>query len=317
MQMDSHILKSLGIFSQENLAILSRIIASPPSFYREFKIPKRRGGVRTISSPYPSLSYIQSNIFNSFLSSVECNLSAYAYVKGKSAIDHARVHINGKELLKLDIKNFFPSISKQMVFEALQREGCENSACFYISNLCTLNNELPQGACTSPVLSNLVFNPIDIRLSALAKFLGINYSRYADDLAFSGDFIPRDLASLVGKIILEYGFFLNEKKTQLKLDGRKKIVTGVSISSGELKAPRVFKRKLRAQIYELERNVSNLARLPSFDPLVYERLLGRLNYLLQIEPENQYAKAKKKTISESHQRFLGLVDEQQVVNLLL
>lgn len=122
---------------------------------------------------------------------------------------------------------------------------------------------------------------------------------------------------MVGKIILEYGFFLNEKKTQFKLDGRKKIVTGVSISSGELKAPRVFKRKLRAQIYELERNVSNLARLPSFDPLVYERLLGRLNYLLQIEPENQYAKAKKKTISESHQRFLGLVDEQQVVSLLL
>lgn len=317
MQMDSHILKLLGISSKENLTILSRIIASPPSFYREFKIPKRSGGARIISSPYPSLSYIQDNIFKNLLYSAECNLSAYAYIKGKSAIDHARVHINGKELLKLDIKDFFPSISRQMVFEALEREGIESSSCYHISNLCTLNNELPQGACTSPILSNLVFNPIDIRLSALAKSLRIDYSRYADDLAFSGSFIPRDLASLVGKILLEHGFLLNEKKTQLKLDGRKKIVTGVSISSGELKAPKVFKRKLRAQIYELERNITTLARLPNFDPLIYERLLGRLNYLIQIEPDNQYAKAKKKTISEYHQRFLGLVDEQQVAKLLL
>jgi RNA-directed DNA polymerase len=310
MQMDSHVLMLLGISTEEELSVLSRIIASPSSFYREFKILKKSGGTRTISSPYPSLAIIQSNILNNLFFSFEPNSSAYAYVKGKSAIDHARIHVNGRELLKLDIKDFFPSISRQMVFEALQRNGAKADVCFYISLICILNNGLPQGACTSPALSNLVFSPIDVRLTGLANFFGLKYSRYADDLAFSGGVIPRDLASLVGEILLEYGFHLNHKKTQLKLAGRKKIVTGVSISSGRVRAPKSFKRKLRAQIYELEKNIGSLARLPDFDPLIYERLIGRINYLLQIEPENKYAKLKKVYLSKCHQDFLGLVDEQ-------
>jgi len=220
--------------------------------------------------------------------------------------------VNGEELLKLDIKDFFPSISRQMVFESLQRNGAKADVCFYISLLCILNCGLPQGACTSPTLSNLVFSPIDVRLTGLANFFGLKYSRYADDLAFSGGRIPRDLSSLVGDILLEYGFHLNHKKTQLKLAGKKKIITGVSISSGQVRAPKSFKRELRAQIYELERNIGNLARLPNFDPLIYERLIGRINYLLQIEPENKYAKVKKAYLSKCHQEFLGLVDEQIV-----
>ena len=310
MKIDSHVNMLLGISTEQELSVLSRIIASPSSFYREFKILKRSGGTRAISSPYPSLAIIQSNILNNFLFSFESNSSAYAYVKGKSAIDHARIHVNGSELLKLDIKDFFSSISRQMVFEALQSNGAKADVCFYISLICIFNNGLPQGACTSPALSNLVFSPIDVRLTGLANFFGLKYSRYADDLAFSGEFIPRDLASLVGEILLEYDFHLNHKKTQLKLAGRKKIVTGVSISSGEVRAPKSFKRKLRAQIYELEKNIGCLARLPNFDPLIYERLLGRINYLLQIEPENKYAKVKKAYLSKCHQDFLGLVDEQ-------
>ena len=310
MQIDSHLHLLLGISTEEELSVLSRIIASPSSFYREFKISKKSGGARTISSPYTSLAIIQSNILNNLFFSFESNSSAYAYVKGKSAIDHARIHVNGRELLKLDIKDFFPSISRQMVFEALQRNGAKADVCFYTSLICILNNGLPQGACTSPALSNLVFIPIDVRLAGLANFFGLKYSRYADDLAFSGEFIPRDLASLVGEILLEYDFHLNHKKTQLKLAGRKKIVTGISISSGQVRAPKSFKRKLRAQIYELEKNIGSLARLPDFDPLIYERLIGRINYLLQIEPENKYAQVKKAYLSKCHQDFLGLVDEQ-------
>ncbi len=312
MQIDSHVRMLLGISTEEELSVLSRIIASPSSFYREFKVSKKSGGTRTINSPYPSLAVIQSNIQNNLLFCFESNSSAYAYVKGKSAIDHARIHVNGEELLKLDIKDFFPSISRQMVFESLQRNGAKADVCLYISLLCILNCGLPQGACTSPTLSNLVFSPIDVRLTGLASFFGLKYSRYADDLAFSGGRIPRDLSSLVGDILLEYGFYLNHKKTQLKLAGKKKIITGVSISSGQVRAPKSFKRELRAQIYELERNIANLARLPNFDPLIYERLIGRINYLLQIEPENKYAKVKKAYLSKCHQEFLGLVDEQVV-----
>jgi hypothetical protein len=101
------------------------------------------------------------------------------------------------------------------------------------------------------------------------------------------------------------GFRLNPKKTKLKIEGAKKIITGVSISSGVAKAPKSFKRKLRAQIYELNRHVDNLADAPVLDPFVYERVLGRLNYLLQIEPDNAYALQQKSVLSNRHREFLG------------
>lgn len=202
-----------------------------------------------------------------------------------------------------------------MVFEALQRNGLCSKLSYFVSWLCTCNNELPQGACTSPVLSNIVFLTMDLRLSRLAERFDLSYSRYADDIAFSGERIPRNLQNLASKILLQGGFSLNHEKTQLKLAGAKKILVGVSISTGYLKAPKEFKRKLRAQIYELEKFGENLSVIKRFDPLVYERVLGRINYLLQIEPDNKYALEKKRVLSERHQRFLSLSSRfSEVIN---
>lgn len=303
--MDFSIHSLAGVSSEEERAILSRIIADPSLFYRSFRIPKRRGGSRVIASPYPSLASIQANILQCLLSELPVSPFAFAYVAGRNAINHAGLHLRGKELLKLDIKDFFPSISRQMVFESLQGLGVQNEVSYFISSICTLKNELPQGACTSPVLSNLVFSPLDFRLSRLAQVLGLSYSRYADDMAFSGERIPRRLSRLVSAILAQRGFIVNDLKTQLKVEGSKKILTGVSISSGVLKAPRDFKRSLRAQIYELEINGDDVSSMKTFDPLIYERVLGRINYLLQIEPGNKYALAKKRILSERHQQLLA------------
>ncbi|MCY1463651.1 hypothetical protein D9M71_815740 [compost metagenome] len=102
---------------------------------------------------------------------------------------------------------------------------------------------------------------------------------------------------------------MNHKKTQLKISGAKKILTGVSISTGVLKAPKEFKRKLRAQVYELEMHAGQLSKMESFDPMIYERVLGRINYLLQIEPGNKYALRKKKILSTRHQEFMSLAGD--------
>lgn len=286
--------------------VVSRVLARPDLFYRFFFIPKRRGGMRRISSPYPILSSIHLGILDVFLSGKKVHPCAYAYVKGKSAVENARVHVRCRELLKLDIENFFPSISRQMVFESLLKSDISSSDAFYISKICTLNGGLPQGACTSPVLSNIVFFPIDLRLSALADSLSLRYSRYADDMVFSGEKVPRDLARLVGEILSERGFCLNHEKSQLKVFGAKKIITGISISSGNVKVPKAFKRELRAQIYSIEKFSGDISRLNFIDPLFFERVVGKINYLLQVEPDNKYAVQKKKTISTYHQRFLGL-----------
>ena len=138
----------------------------------------------------------------------------------------------------------------------------------------------------------------------MAFFLTIVYSRYADDLAFSGAYIPRPFVRTVERIISSKRFVLNPGKTRFKIAGAKKILTGVSISTGVVKAPNTFKRGLRAQIYALETNIDNLTALPTLDPFVFERVLGKLNYLLQVEPDNRYAAEKKRLLSTSHQNFL-------------
>ncbi|MDN2699152.1 reverse transcriptase family protein [Janthinobacterium sp. SUN073] len=288
------------------LSLIPPISADSSKFYRKFKIPKRRGGYRTIDCPYPSLAAIQGKILSKFFIDFEAHPCAFAYRKKANALQHASCHLGEDELLTVDLKDFFSSISRQMVFQSLEKCGVEADVCQAISLLCCVDGILPQGACTSPVISNIVFHKIDSRLQSLAKMLNLTYSRYADDLAFSGKRIPRSLPRLIDNILKSRSFRLNADKTKLKILGAKKIITGVSISSGVAKVPKTYKRKLRAEIHELEMNVDNLAAMKKVDPLIYEKLLGKINYLLQIEPENKYAQAKKARLSNSHQQFMSL-----------
>lgn len=303
----SDFIKTLDLVdSADNKAVFLNIINSPHSHYRTFSIPKRKGGKRTITSPYPTLNTIQNLIFNKYIINLPIHDCSYAYVKNRSSIDHAKVHLGSKELLTLDVNSFFPSISKQSVYELLIRSGLSIEFSYYIAELCTFNGSLPQGACTSPGLSNTFFILADIRFESLAHTLNLKYSRYADDLAFSGDTIPRNLHKTINKILNDHNMELNLKKTKLKLEGSKKIITGVSISNNEIKAPKSFKRSLRAQIYELEKNKTNLFNMSNFDPLIYEKTIGKINYLLQLEPKNNYAISKKKTLAIDFKEFLSL-----------
>jgi RNA-directed DNA polymerase len=294
----------LGISSPEALPFFSSLINSSKSHYRVFKIPKRKDGYRKIESPYPKLKFVQKLILKKFLLNLSVHEQCFSFSKDRSAIQHAKLHLNCNELLTLDIDSFFPNITRQMVFEALQENNISAIEAKYISEICTVNNALPQGACTSPVFSNIIFKSIDIRLSRLAKSLDLTYSRYADDLAFSGDRIPRNIFRTIEKILQSKSFKLNDNKTKLKILGSRKIITGVSISSGQTKVPKAFKRSLRAQVYELEKNEKNLYQMTNFDPSVYEKTLGKLNYLLQVEPENKYALMKKNVISTNFKKLL-------------
>lgn len=289
--------------TSNNFDVFARMLNSTSSFYREFSIPKRIGGERLISSPYPTLAYIQKIILDKFLNHLEVSSKAFAYVKNRNAIMHAKYHCKSNELLLLDIKDFFPSITRQHVFNVFSSIGLNDSQSNYLSLLCTLDNKLPQGACTSPILSNIVFLPIDRRLDKLATSYGLAYSRYADDLAFSGRKVSKKIIGIIKVILGEYGFEINESKTRLKFDGYKKILTGVSISNNELKAPKKFKRQLRTEVYELEKFKENLFEMSNFTPVVYEKAIGKLNYLLQVEPENKYALIKLNLLLSHYRDF--------------
>ncbi|MFK3861648.1 MULTISPECIES: reverse transcriptase family protein [Pseudoalteromonas] len=287
-----------------NLTVVSSILFSAEDYYREFNIPKRKGGFRKITSPYPTLHLLQERCKSKFFDALKVHTKAYAFESGRNAIEHAKLHCGSKELLTIDINDFFLNIKRDKVFNIFYQLGLDSNLVNQLSYLCTLDGSLPQGACTSPKLSNAVFYHLDCRLDKLAQSFALKYSRYADDLAFSGDKIPKRLIKIVVEILSEYNFRLNEDKTKFKVEGSKKIITGISISSGEVKVPKKFKRELRAQVYELERNRDCLYEMPNFDPLIYEKTLGKINYLLQVEPNNEYAKSKREIILNNYKELL-------------
>lgn len=287
-------------------ALLASILASQSSYYRQFHLRKKRGGFRIINVPYPSLDILQKKIYLYLKERFKPSESVYAYVPGKNAIENAKQHVTSKELLTLDIIDFFGSITSKRILAGLINIGINSSIASIIASLCCLNDRIPQGSSASPILSNIIFYPIDKRLNLLAIKFNLVYSRYADDLFFSGETIPNKFKSYVHEILKDYNFAINEEKTKLKKKNSKKIITGVSITNGIMKCPKKFKRELRKDIFILEKNTSSLSIIKPLDPLIYERTLGKINYLLQIEPSNLFYKKKKEIISKYHQKFLKM-----------
>jgi len=282
-----HLSLLLGIKKEE----LAKIVNGNTYFYREFVIPKRKKGqFRIISSPLPILKYCQDWIKINILDSIGVNSHAYAYKKGVSIVDNVIIHLNTTEFYKIDLENFFGSIPFRRVMKVFLNCGYSKNVSYFLSNLCTLKNQLPQGASTSPSLSNIISKRLDKRISKLSYLTKINYSRYSDDLSFSGEKIPITFQHLVKKIILEEGFTLNKKK-EIYVNGinKKKIITGISISNGEeLKLPRVYKRNLKLEIFKyLKYDFKISITSDNFDPLIGDRLLGKLHFWKQIEKENQ------------------------------
>ena len=160
---------------------------------------------------------------------------------------------------------------------------------YYLSSICLLENQLPQGAATSPQISNIICKRLDKRLQNLSKVFSVNYTRYADDMTFSGHYISKSFQSVVKRIIYDEGFSINERKELLILGYRKKkIVTGISISNDkELKIPRAQKRGIKQDVFKFFKyNYKIDPNNEDFDPLFSDRLLGRLNFWRQVEKNN-------------------------------
>jgi retron-type reverse transcriptase len=284
---NKHLAANLGV----KPAILAKIIAAPESFYYNFQIPKRKGGVRKISAPYPLLLEIQRWINNYILSKTDLGNYSFAYRQNKSIVDHAKIHLGEDDLLKVDLKNFFPTIKLERIIAVFQHYGYTNKIAYSLARLCSNNSCLPQGAATSPTLSNIIAKRLDLRLGKLSEKYLLKYSRYADDLAFSGKSISVKYVGILEKIINSEGFEIRKDKTQLiRGPFKRKILTGISISGGKLSLPKDTKRELRKEIYYLTKNgiIEHSKHLNKFDPIYTERLLGRLHFWKMIEGESSF-----------------------------
>lgn len=290
--------KTIVIFTFEHLSkligldvrILAKIIHNQSYYYHTFIIPKRNGKFREISAPSSVLLNCQRWIYRNLLINIPLHNNCFGFREGFSIRNNAIEHLGTKFLLKLDLKDFFPSISKKRVIAIFVNLGYTPKLSYCLASICTLNDKLPQGAPTSPAISNIIAKRLDYRLSGFANKFNLNYSRYADDLTFSGDRIPIKLTNYIEMIVNDEGFELNKSKLKLLSPTKRKIVTGVSISSNKATIPRAKKRLIKQEIYYIiNYGIENhLKKRNIDDPIYIDRLLGYLYFWKSIEPENEF-----------------------------
>jgi len=221
--------------------------------YRYHWIPKRRGGHRLIERPKDALKLIQRSILHRILDHIPPHDAVHSYRAGRSVISYAKIHCGQPLLLRLDIADFFPSLHIGRVCALFRTAGYPDEVAQALAGLCchaspqqVLTNaptplkrsqvdrlrshHLPQGAPTSSALSNLLAYRLDCRLAGLADSLGINYTRYADDLAFSGDRSVSKIANTVAAILIEEGFDPNTRKTRLLRRGQRQRLGGTIVN---------------------------------------------------------------------------------------
>lgn len=284
-------LTELAILLESTQEKIAKIINKPSLFYREFKIKKRSGTDRIIQAPKPELSFIQKNIYRNILSCVTLSDAAHGFVAGRSIVTHANCHINGREFLLTDIKDFFPSINLAKIINIFAVMGYNHDISTVLGLLTNYKDGLPQGAPTSPILSNIAALLLDVRLSEFAKNNQLIYSRYADDMSFSGDHVNFALLNQIALLIAHEGFEINNEKSLVATNRGKIIITGISLSRGRLHLPRESKRNLRKDVFFMLKNgiIKESCFENILDPLYVDRLMGRLSFWLQIEPTNEFA----------------------------
>ena len=260
--------------------------------YRKVEIPKSDGSVRTLSIPDGLLKTIQRRIAQVLLSSLPVSPWAMAYRPGCSVRRNAAPHAGKPLVLKLDIYHFFDSISYSMVKSLIfPEEVYSESNRILLSMLCCYQDRLPQGAPTSPAISNRILLDFDWAVGLWCRDRGIAYTRYCDDLTFSGDFDPQTVIAFVRQQLRSAGFLLNRNKIRLLPQSCCQNVTGVVVNQG-LHAPAAYRRELRQTLYCCRKygvaDHLNRKGLALSEAEYLARLLGQVNFVLQITPDDRH-----------------------------
>lgn len=199
--------------------------------YHTFEIPKKRGGVRVIEAPSDTLKKYQLWVKECILDKFKISDYAKGFKKNCSILDNAKCHVGQELVLNIDLKDFFPSIKYSKVFKIFSYIGYTNEVAHLLTRLCTnKHNVLPQGSPASPAISNIVSLKLDKRLSALATSFKCTYSRYADDITFSGSRNIKNILPIAERIIIEEGFSININKVRLQYSYQRQEVTGLIVN---------------------------------------------------------------------------------------
>ena len=232
--------------------------------YTVTEIPKKSGGTRSLSIPTDSLKGLQKYLAGALEAELghRVHKTANAYVKGRNTITNAVPHLGCTVLIKLDIKDFFPSVTREMIERIISDFAVrEPKTIERLLDICVTDQGLPQGAPTSPILSNLVLRDFDIAAYRFADLMHATYTRYADDLTFSllkdDPAAARKIVGAVRGMLAWQGFELNEKPNKLKIlrAHQAQQVCGITLNSGKPTISRKQRRRVRAARHAIERGL--------------------------------------------------------------
>ena len=266
--------------------------------YKIYKIKKRNGKYRTIYEPNLILKQIQKQILNNILNNKSISKYAKAYHKGIQLKKKTNKHINKEMILKLDIKDFFENISFLDIYNScFPIEYFPKSVGMILTYLCTYDNHLTQGSPTSAYISNLVMKEFDEELGNWCNLRNISYTRYSDDMTFSGAFNPSELITKVRKMLYKLGLELNNDKIHIVYKSSSQNVTGI-IEKKKMQVNVKYRNKIRQEIYYIKKFglSSHLKKCDiNIDSKRYLNILyGRVLYVLQInENDKEFIKYRQ------------------------
>lgn len=271
--------------------------------YHRFSLPKKAGGQRAISAPKPRLKTAQAWVGQNVLGPLALSPHAHGFVPGRSTVTNAALHVGKKVVVNLDVRDFFPTFGFRRVRGLFRHLGYSGQVATLLALLCTEpprleasvdgtrvwvalgHRVLPQGASTSPALTNLLCHRLDQRLAGLARRHGFAFSRYADDLTFSGDH-PERLGKLLKSaraILAAEGLVEHPDKTKVMRASQQQEVTGIVVNT-QLGLPRDTMRRLRATLHNCARHgldSQNREGHPNFRGY----LEGMVAYASMVNPE--------------------------------
>jgi retron-type reverse transcriptase len=289
---------------------------STVSHYRKFYIPKKSGGKRLISAPMPRLKNVQYWILENIFNKVAIHPAVHGFALQRSIISNARPHIGKAVVINIDVKDFFPSIHYKRVKGLLQQLGFSEKIAVILALLCTEavteevtidgknyfvqkgNRVLPQGAPTSPAITNILCYKLDKRLQGLANKNQCHFTRYADDITFSFDNAQTNAQQLVWrikKVLHDEGFTVHPDKIRIMRKGAHQEVTGIVVNE-KAGIPRKKLRQFRAVLHQLK--TKEAGELKWGNGNLASAVTGYANFVKMVKPAQ------------------GAAFQQQIVSLL-
>lgn len=278
---------------------------STTTHYKRFSVPKKTGGLRQISAPMPRLKRAQEWILFNILEKIQLHQAAHGFRRGRSIVTNARPHVNSAVVINVDMEDFFPTVTYKRIRGVFRSFGYSEQIATILALLCSepevaeveIDNKtyyvtqserfLPQGAPSSPSLTNIICRGLDARLTHAATSLGFTYTRYADDMTFSGS--PADSTD-IGRVLrrIEYvvhqeGFRLNAKKTRVLRSDRRQEVTGLVVND-RVSVPRRTLRQFRATLYQVERD-GPAGKRWGHSSNILESIEGFANFVAMVDAE--------------------------------